>query len=114
MKELKSFYYALRGIGHGVRHERHMQFHLLAAVVVVCAGWLLGISRTEWCLVVLCIGSVISAELVNTAIERLTDLASPTLHPLAGQAKDVAAGAVLIISIAAAIVGSVVFIPYLI
>ena len=57
---------------------------------------------------------MISAELVNTAIERLTDLASPTRHPLAGQAKDVAAGAVLIISIAAAIVGGVVFIPYLI
>ena len=113
MKELKSFYYALRGIGHGVKYERHMRFHLLAAVVVVCAGFGLSINRMEWCIVLLCIGSVVAAELVNTAIERLTDLASPTLHPLAGQAKDVAAGAVLILSITAAIVGGIIFCPYL-
>lgn len=114
MNELRSFYYALRGIGHGMMHERHMRFHLVAALAVVCAGFWLGINRMEWCLVVLCIGCVMGAELVNTAIERLTDLASPARHPLAGQAKDVAAGAVLVTSIAAAIVGGLVFIPYLI
>ena len=114
MKELRSFYYALRGIGHGVMHERHMRFHLVATVAVAGAGIWLGISRVEWCLVVICIGCVICAELVNTAIERLTDLASPGRHPLAGQAKDVAAGAVLVISIAAAIVGALVYIPYII
>lgn len=114
MKELRSFYYALRGIGHGVKRERHMRFHLIAALAVVCAGFWLGISRMEWCLVMVCIGSVMGAELFNTAIERLTDLASPGRHPLAGQAKDVAAGAVLVISIAAAIVGALVFIPYII
>lgn len=113
MKELRSFYYALRGIVHGVKRESHMRFHLVAATAVVCAGAGLGISRLEWCLVVMCIGSVIGAELVNTAIERLTDLASPHRHPLAGQAKDVAAGAVLVISIAAAMVGGLIFIPYI-
>ena len=113
MKQLKSFLYALQGILHGVQRESHMRFHLLAAVVVTLAGWWFGISRTEWCIVILCIGSVISAELFNTAIERLTDLASPTLHPLAGQAKDTAAGAVLIIAIAAAIAGTIIFWPYL-
>lgn len=113
MKQLKSFLYALQGILHGVQRESHMRFHLLAAVVVTLAGWRFGISRTEWCIVTLCIAGVISAELINTAIERLTDLASPTRHPLAGQAKDTAAGAVLIISTAAAIVGTTIFWPYI-
>ena len=61
----------------------------------------------------LCIGLVIAAELVNSAIERVVDLASPEQHPLAGQAKDLAAGAVLVCAMAAVIVGILVFLPYL-
>jgi diacylglycerol kinase (ATP) len=64
-------------------------------------------------LVVLCIGMVVAAELVNTAIESVVDLVSPERHPLAAQAKDVAAAAVLVCAVAAAIVGLIIFIPYL-
>ncbi|MDA6987305.1 diacylglycerol kinase family protein, partial [Escherichia coli] len=66
-----------------------------------------------WTVVVLCFGVVIAAELFNTAIERLVDLVSPERHPVAGQVKDIAAGAVLVCAVAAAIIGLIIFIPYL-
>ena len=70
-------------------------------------------TRTEWTVVILCFGVVIAAELFNTAIERLVDLVSPERHPVAGQVKDIAAGAVLVCAVAAAIIGLIIFIPYL-
>ena len=81
-------------------------------MVTVC-GFYFGITPTEWCIVVICFGVVLAAEGFNTAIERLVDLVSPGFHPIAGDVKDVAAGAVLICAIAAAIVGSIIFLPYL-
>lgn len=66
----------------------------------------------EWCLLAGCIGLVFTAEIFNTAIETLTNLVSPEWHNLAGKTKDLAAGAVLAASITAAIVGSIVFLPY--
>ena len=66
----------------------------------------------EWCAVILAIVSVWTAEALNTALEFLTDLASPAFHPLAGMAKDVAAGAVLLASMGAALVGFLIFWPH--
>ena len=80
---------------------------------VVIAGFVLGITRMEWMIIILCIGVVIAAELFNTAIEKLVDLVSPQQHPVAGQVKDIAAGAVLVCAATAAIIGLIVFIPYL-
>ena len=85
---------------------------MIAAMAVIIAGIVLGITRTEWIMVVMCIGTVISAELFNTAIEKLVDLVSPERHPVAGRVKDIAAGAVLICAVAAAIIGLIIFIPY--
>jgi diacylglycerol kinase (ATP) len=85
---------------------------LIAAMAVIIAGIVLGITRTEWIMVVMCIGTVIAAELFNTAIEKLVDLVSPERHPVAGRVKDIAAGAVLICAVAAAIIGLIIFIPY--
>ena len=79
----------------------------------VIAGFLLEITRIDWMIVILCIGVVIAAELFNTAIEKLVDLVSPQQHPVAGQVKDIAAGAVLVCAATAAIIGLIVFIPYL-
>ena len=93
--------------------EQNLSFHLIASVIVIIAGFVLGITRTEWMIIALCIGVVIAAELFNTAIEKLVDLVSPERHPIAGQVKDIAAGAVLICAAAAAIVGLIIFIPYL-
>lgn len=112
-KQLRSFGYAWQGIRCCVGKEQNLSFHLIATVITVIAGFLLGINRTEWMMVILCIGVVIAAELFNTAIEALVDLVSPQRHPLAGKVKDIAAGAVLICAAMAAIIGLIIFVPYL-
>ena len=95
-----------------MRSQHNAWLHAAATVSVCVAALCLQVSRIEWCLIVLSIIAVWTAEGFNTALECLTDLASPELHPLAGRAKDVAAGAVLITAIGAATVGAVVFAPY--
>ncbi len=112
-KRIKSFGYAFKGIASLIKKEHNAWIHCTAIVVVTLAGFYFGITPTEWCIVVLCFGLVLAAEGFNTAIERLVDLVSPEYHPIAGDVKDVAAGAVLICAIAAAIVGMIVFIPYM-
>ena len=111
-KQLRSFGYAWKGIRGCIGKEQNLSFHLLAACAAVLAGCLFRITTLEWAVIVLCIGLVIAAELFNTAIERLTDLASPGRHPLAGQAKDIAAGAVLVCAVAALGAGLFIFLPY--
>ena len=113
-KQLKSFTFAWKGILTCAGHEQNITFHLIAAIIVLAAGFCFGISRTEWMVVMLCIGTVIAAELFNSAIERLVDMVSPEWEKKAGEVKDIAAGAVLITAIAAAIVGMIVFLPYVI
>ncbi len=112
-KQLRSFGYAWKGIRCCIGKEQNLSFHLITTVCVVVAGFGFGITRNEWTAVLLCIGMVIAAELFNSAIERLVDLVSPQYHPLAGQIKDIAAGAVLVCALAAIIVGIVIFVPYL-
>ena len=117
-KQLRSFGYAWKGIRCCIGKEQNLSFHLIATAVVVIAGFVLGITRMEWMIIILCIGVVIAAELFNTAIEKLVDLVSPQQHPVAGQVKDIAAGAVLskqvlVCAATAAIIGLIVFIPYL-
>ncbi len=112
-KRIKSFGYAFQGIGNFIRKEPNAWIHCTAVVVVTSLGIYFGISATEWCIVILCFGLVLMAEAFNTAIERLVDLVSPDFHPLAGTIKDVAAGTVLLGAIAVAIVGCIIFIPYI-
>ncbi|MFF5993751.1 diacylglycerol kinase family protein [Lysinibacillus sp. KU-BSD001] len=109
-KFIKSFGYAIQGIV-AVMQEQNMRFHVLSAVVVIIAGTLTGLSVTEWIILVLVMALVIGAEMFNTAIERVVDLASPTIHPLAKQAKDIAAGAVLVFAVASVIIGLLIFLP---
>jgi diacylglycerol kinase len=113
-RRVASFGHAFRGVWSALRSEVHLRFHALATVVVIGLGLHYSLARLEWALVAISIGCVWSAELVNTAIEALTDLASPGYHPLAGKAKDVAAGAVLIAALGAVVVGILVFGPYII
>ena len=113
-KQLKSFKFAWQGIKTCAGHEQNITFHLIVAVLVIVAGFCFDITHTEWLSVIICIGMVITAELFNSAIERLVDLVSPQWHKIAGEVKDIAAGAVLVTAIAAAIVGLMVFVPYLV
>lgn len=109
---IQSFGYAFKGIASFISKEPHAWIHCLAIVGVTCLGYYFEITRTEWCIVLLCFAIVLAAEAFNTAIERLVNLVSPDYHPIAGDVKDIAAGAVLICAIAAAIIGCVVFLPY--
>ena len=111
-KRIKSFGYAFKGIASLIRKEHNAWIHCIAIVVVTFAGFYFGITPTEWCIVTICFGLVLAAEGFNTAIERLVDLVSPEYHPIAGDVKDVAAGAVLICAICASIAGCIVFLPY--
>ncbi|SFQ28615.1 diacylglycerol kinase family protein [Hymenobacter arizonensis] len=111
-RRVASFGHAFRGVWAALRSEVHLQFHAVATVVAIGLGFYFGISRLEWALVALAVACVWAAELVNTAIEALTDLVSPGYHPLAGKAKDVAAGAVLLAALGALVVGALVFGPY--
>ena len=112
-KQLRSFRYAWQGIRACVGREQNLSFHLITTVLVIGAGFAFGITRGEWTAICICIGLVIAAELFNTAVERLVDLVSPRRHPLAGQVKDIAAGAVLVCALAAIAVGLIIFVPYL-
>ncbi|MDR0961114.1 MAG: diacylglycerol kinase family protein, partial [Mediterranea sp.] len=113
-KQLRSFKYAWCGFRKCALSEQNLCFHLAVTVLVIAAGFAFGITRTEWLFIILCIGMVIAAELINTAIEKVVDLASPERHPLAGQAKDIAAAAVLVCAIMAIIIGLIIFVPYII
>ncbi len=110
----KSFLYAFKGLLFLFSTQANARIHFLALSVVVAAGFFLNISISEWCLCSLCIGMVLAAEAMNTAIESIVDLVSPDYHPLAGRAKDVAAAAVLLTAISAAIVGGLIFVPKII
>ncbi len=102
---LMSFKYAGEGIRHAIQTQRNFRVHLFAAVMVVTLGQWLGLPSTSWAILILTIGSVLWAELMNTAAETLVDMVSPDYHPLAKQVKDLAAGAVLVMAITAVIIG---------
>ncbi|RNF41020.1 diacylglycerol kinase family protein [Planococcus salinus] len=107
----RSFKFAAEGIVEAVKREQNMRMHLLAAAVVMIAGGATGLSYAEWLVVIVLIGGMISLELMNSAIERVVDLVTPEFHPLAKQAKDMAAGAVLVFAVASAIIGLLLFVP---
>ena len=111
IKFLKSFLYAGRGLKVCLA-ERNMRFHISTAVLVTAFSHAYGLSHLEYGLLFFTIGAVFSLEAVNTAIERLTDLASPQRHPLAGAAKDAAAGAVLIMAVASVVIGCCLFLHF--
>ena len=108
---MRSFDYAFRGIAILLRTQANARIHATATVLVVAAGFWFHISRGEWGAVIAAIGLVWTAEGVNTAIETAVDLISPGLHPLAGRAKDAAAGAVLCAALAALVIGTLIFGP---
>lgn len=108
---LTSFKYAFSGVWHVLRTQRNARIHLSIALVVVALGLWLGLNSTEWAIIVLTIGLVLAAESFNTVAEAAVDLATAEYHPLAKIAKDVAAGAVLLMAIAAVVVGLLILGP---
>jgi diacylglycerol kinase len=109
LKTARSFTYAFKGIYLVVWFENNTRVHLLATIVALLLAVLLKLSPVEWALILMQIGLVWTAEIFNTALEKLVDLVSPGFNPKAGAVKDIAAGAVLVISITALCVGILVF-----
>jgi diacylglycerol kinase len=110
---LKSCQCASKGIIYSFKTERHLRFHFFMALLVIALGFYFNLQVQEWLFLIYAIGSVLVAELFNTALERTVDLAQPGYHHLAALAKDIAAGAVLVTAIQAVIIGTVIFGPYL-
>lgn len=113
-RRIQSFRYALRGIRCVWEGEPNARLHVAAGALACGAGVILSISTAEWCAIVFAITIVWCAETINTAIEKLTDLACPEINPAAGRIKDIAAGAVLIAALGAVVTGTIVFLPRLI
>lgn len=104
---------AFNGVFELFRHEKHARLHLVALLVVFILGYLCNLTTHEWTAVLLAAGLVITSEALNTALEKLCDYIQPEHHHEIGRVKDLAAGAVLIASLTALVVGCLVFIPYL-
>jgi diacylglycerol kinase (ATP) len=110
---IKSSNFAIEGILHGARTQRHLRYHFFSAALVIFVSYILGISRTEFIIVSLAVIIVLSAEMMNSAIEAIVDLLSPDYTEQARIAKDIAAGAVLITAFGAAVLGYIILFPYI-
>lgn len=110
---IKSVGYALQGLRFALATQANFRIQVVAALACIGLGLLWRISADDWRWAILAIALVLTAELVNTAFEHLCDVVQPELHASVRAAKDVAAGAVLVTSIAAAVIGVLVFWPYL-
>jgi diacylglycerol kinase len=112
-KFVTGFKYAFQGLWYALRTQRNMRFHVVVAILVIIAGISFRVSAVEFAMLFVAITGVFIAEMFNTVIELCVDLASPTYHPLAKIAKDVAAGAVLLSAILSVIIGLFVLGPHL-
>lgn len=108
---MNSFKYALEGITNSFKSERNMRIHVVIMILVILAGIILKINKIEWMICILLFSIVVSGELFNTAIETIVDMVMPEKNEKAKIAKDISAGAVLVLAIGAAIIGLIIFIP---
>ncbi len=108
-----SFRYAFAGIWWAIKTQRNMRVHLVLGICAVLLAIALGLDTAREAILALTVTLVLVAEMINTVVEAVVDLVSPTYHPLARVAKDVAAGAVLVTAIGSVVVGLFIFLPYL-
>jgi diacylglycerol kinase len=111
IRRLLSFKYAFSGLLLVIREEFNFKIHLLAVLITTAFGIIYKISAVEWLFIVMVMGFVLTAELFNSAVERLADFVSPEMNIKIGQIKDICAAVVLMSAIVAIIVGLIIFIP---
>jgi len=109
----KSFGFAMSGIIHAATRNRNIKIHFFIGVIAIVLGMLLGLTRNEMIVIFMFTLIVLSAEMVNSAIEEMTNLITTEHRQEAKIAKDVGAGMVLVSAIGAAIIGAIIFIPYI-
>ena len=107
---IKSVRYAMAGFQVMLR-EANFRIHMGAAALVLILSFCLGLTSTEWMVIVACIATVMAAEMFNTAIEQLCNMTEPNVHPIIKKIKDTSAAAVLVLALAAAICGTIVLLP---
>ena len=108
---MKNFKHAFNGIWYSVKAEKNMKIHLVLVIIVSAMGFYFNISATEWMVQILLFAIVIRTEMINTAIERITDAQYQDFNENAKVIKDVAAGAVLLVSVVALIIGFIIYLP---
>lgn len=111
---IKSFGFAFNGIFFLLRKERNFKIHITLLILAICSGYFFGISKIEWLAIFIISALVLSLEAINSTIEKLCDLYSTEQNNSIKQIKDIAAGAVLIASLFAIIVGLIIFLPYIV
>ena len=112
-KFIAGFGFAFSGLWHAIRTQVNMKVHIALAILALVLGIALHLSAVEFAIIFLTIGGVMVTEMFNTVIELCVDLASPSYHPLAKIAKDVAAGAVLLSAIMSVIIALFIYGPHL-
>jgi diacylglycerol kinase (ATP) len=110
---VRSANFAIEGILHAARTQRHVRYHFFSTAAVLLLSYVLGVSRIEFLIIALSVIAVLLAEMFNTAIEALVDILSPEFREKARIAKDIAAGSVLVTAFGVAVIGYVVLFPYL-
>lgn len=110
-KRVESFKYALNGLKIAFREEHNARIHLIVSLIVIACGFIFHISTVEWIIICFAIGLVISMEIINSAIENLSDFVSPEHHKLIKKVKDLSAAAVLVCTISSVVIGILVFLP---
>lgn len=112
-KFIKGFNFAINGLKYTIKTQINFKVHLVAACLAISTGLYLELNSEEWLWISFAIGIVLIAELLNTAMEALTDLLSPEYNPKAGNIKDISAAMVLISSFLALVIGLLIFVPKL-
>lgn len=108
---LKGFLYAFNGLVVFFKNERNGRIQLVTSIVIVMLAWWLHVSASEWIILLACIATVLSFEMINSAIEKLCNLVHPEYHAAVKVIKDIAAGAVLWVSVFSGIIGFIIFLP---
>ncbi|MGN6249147.1 MAG: diacylglycerol kinase family protein [Ginsengibacter sp.] len=111
MRVIKSFGWAFSGLKDCILHEKNFRIQYVLAIIVVIAGFFLGLSSIEWAIILLCFAVVLSFEIINSAIEKLCDLVCPDFNLVIKKVKDMSASAVLLSAIITFIIGCIIFLP---
>ncbi|GAB4027432.1 MAG: diacylglycerol kinase family protein [Candidatus Microgenomates bacterium] len=109
--KIRSFFYAITGVKTAFATQPNVRTHIVIAIIVSLLGYFLGLNTEEIIEIILLVGLVLVAEMINTSIEFACNAITTETHPEIKKAKDVAAGSVLVVSILAVIIGAVIFIP---
>ncbi len=111
---IKSFTYSIKGLWRVIREEQNLKIQLIAGTLVLLLAWFFGLKTWEWSILIIMIALVFLAEVINSAVERVTDVLKPRISDYVKEIKDIMAAAVMITALASIIIGILIFLPYFI